>query len=81
MKWTHAQPTVPGLYYVNHMKIDQQILELIENDYENEGPSLSWEDPNRDEGWDTNEMPDDCLYAGPLPAIPSLEWDPEVDDD
>jgi hypothetical protein len=73
MQWTHARPTEPGLYYINHSTVQQTILELCQNEYENEEPSLSWEDPNQDEGWEYNELPDDCLYAGPLPATPSLK--------
>ncbi len=70
MEWTHARPVEPGMYYINHSTIPQAILELDGGYAEN--PELSWEDPNADEGYEYLELPDDTLYAGPLPSAPPM---------
>lgn len=78
MQWTHARPTEPGYYWIDHPTIQQQVLELCLNEYENEEPSLSWEDINRDDGFEYLEMPDDAMYCGPFQR-PPMNVNPEDD--
>ena len=74
MKWTHARPIEPGMYYVSHLKINQTILELwMDGDGE-----MCFEDPNGDQGYEYLEMPDDTLYCGPF-HMPPINFNPEDD--
>lgn len=71
MKWTHAQPIVEGLYYINHPTIQQTLLKLS-----HDGNDSNWDDPNNPRvGFKSLELPDDTLYAGPLESRPSLTWE------
>ena len=71
MRWTHARPTEPGLYHINHPTIQQTILDLWRDG------ELVWDDPNDpDEGFEYLELPDDTFYAGPF-QVPPMNVNPE----